>query len=837
MTPYFSTVRFSRACVLLLAASSLLISACQGGRNDSASRSVDTPTPEAPSPTPEAAPQLPPPAANLLGCEPLDPAHCLLPFPSNHFTREAAAGSVQSTDAGGTGLQLNFNALQMPRNIIGKPILPAEWNRNDGFSPGTMLITYVPGLAANDNGTIPGLVSLDRLGDYLKPDAKVVVINADTGERHPIWAEIDLNAGFFQPSTALGQPIPYLDGRDPMPALLIRPARNFEEGTRYIALLRHLSDAQGQDIPASDSFAACRDQGAEAAPRCAQLESAVFSALPDDIAREELYLAWDFTIASQQSLTARLLHLRDDAFASLGETMDKLPGEDGYQMGAAPSFTIDTVTENPREGIARRIEGHIEIPSYVIPIDPSPLEAMRENLASTFQMLPDVLSPLYDICRDIVPLSQPCLVFRPAEAIRFASTLSLPPNRFFYRPSDGPHPLYGDSLPDRLTATASMTKPFICNVPASASADNLMRPSVYGHGLLGSRSEVNSSHVTNMGALHNMMFCAMDWFGFSEGDLANILTMLLDVTNFPTLTDAAQQGMLNKMFLARAMVHPDGFSSHQAFQDDQGHSLIDTREAFYDGNSQGGIMGGPVVAISRDVNRGVLGVPGMNYSTLLRRSVDFDLYSIPLYAAYPDDLDRSLVLALIEMLWERAENNGYAHHMNTANSDNTPLPGSPDNQLLLHVGFSDHQVTMWSADVMARTLHAPLDRAMLDRNPQESQPEGQDRHPDIEEYFGFYDLAQEQGARFENGAYSGSVLSIWDEPWDAVEPETRCLDDSTVAAPLGNIPPRDSGDDPHECVRREPGARCQKSHFLHRNGQVLDVSAIRSDAACPPLPN
>ena len=35
-------------------------------------------------------------------------------------------------------------------------------------------------------------------------------------------------------------------------------------------------------------------------------------------------------------------------------------------------------------------------------------------------------------------------------------------------------------------------------------------------------------------------------------------------------------------------------------------------------------MGGSLTALAPDFNRAVLGVPGMNYSTLLRRSVDFD---------------------------------------------------------------------------------------------------------------------------------------------------------------------------------------------------------------------
>jgi hypothetical protein len=587
---------------------------------------------------------------------------------------------------------------------------------------------------------------------------------------------------------------PFADGRAPQAALLIRPARNFKEGHRYVVILRNLQDTTGALISSSTSFAACRD--GMAAPlaltdRCERLETDVFSAMPEDVAREELYLAWDFTVASQASLSGRLLHLRNDAFASLGETMDILPGEAGYAMGAAPVFSVDTITEAPREGIARRIEGTITIPSYVVPMDPSPLEGMRSTFVSIIEQFPDALAPLYDACRDFAPLDEMCIALNPAEAADFASIVSAPPNRFFYLPTDGATPLspWGDGLPDRLTSTATMTRPFICNIPSSATAANLARPSLYGHGLLGTRSEVTAGHVLSMGSLHNMMFCAVDWFGFSTGDLVNNVTLLLDISNFPTLGDAAQQGMLNMIFLARALVHPEGFSAHPAFQNSNGQRLIDTREVFYDGNSQGGIMGGSVVAVSRDVNRGALGVAGMNYSTLLRRSVDFDLYSIPLYTAYPDDLDRDLVLALLEMLWERAENNGYTEHLNTAGGPNLPLPGSPDNNLLLHVGFSDHQVSMWSADVMARSLYAPVDRTGLDRNPLEANDNASDRHPDEQEFALLGDLANPSGAHYESGQYAGSALVIWDETWDASEPETRCAEAHTEAAPLGNVPP------------------------------------------------
>src|SRR5690606_17225541 len=87
------------------------------------------------------------------------------------------------------------------------------------------------------------------------------------------------------------------------------------------------------------------------------------------------------------------------------------------------------------------------------------------------------------------------------------------------------------------------------------------------------------------------------------------------------VADRTQQGLLNFIFLGRAMTR--GFPGHKAFQNGEGASLIDTgAELTFDGNSQGGIMGGALTAVSPDIRRAVLGVPGMNYSTLLNRSSD-----------------------------------------------------------------------------------------------------------------------------------------------------------------------------------------------------------------------
>ena len=100
----------------------------------------------------------------------------------------------------------------------------------------------------------------------------------------------------------------------------------------------------------------------------------------------------------------------------------------------------------------------------------------------------------------------------------------------------------------------------------------------------------------------------------------------------------------------------------------------------------------------------MLGVPGMNYSTLLNRSSDWEgAYGEIAYATYPDKIDQQLAFGLLQMLWDRAEGNGYAHHMTR-----DPLPNTPPHQVLLQVAFSDHQVANVTAEVEARTIGAFL---------------------------------------------------------------------------------------------------------------------------------
>lgn len=491
------------------------------------------------------------------GCDPVDPAACLLPFPNDYFT-VADSGTA-------TGIRVDLQRDAMPRNVLGVRIDPREWNRNDGFSPGAMLLTQVPGLDLQRTGAAP----VTDIGASLAPDAPIVLINTRTGQRHPYWAELDANAA------------------DPARrALIIRPARNLDESTRYAVLLRNLRDAAGNPVPPNPVYAelARPTPPADGAlqRRWQYAQRALDSLRGAGVDLGGSYLAWDFTVASQRNLTERMLHMRDEAFRQLGSR--------------PPLLTIDSVTDFTAEqdpAIARRVTGTVLVPSYLN-----------------------------------VPLG--------------------PPGSRLHYDSDG--------LPGRLTLNTQLAR-FICNIPRTASGSAPARPLLYGHGLLGDASEIDSGALKAYMAESNTMFCATPWIGMATEDIPNVVLALADISLFPSIPDRSQQGFLNFLFLGRAMAHPGGLSARSAFRAPDGRPLA-TTDLVYMGNSQGGILGGALTAIAQDFTRSVLGVPAANYSTLLNRSVDFDQFKVVFDPAYPDKLDQQLVFALIQMLWDRGEATG-----------------------------------------------------------------------------------------------------------------------------------------------------------------------------------
>ncbi len=235
-------------------------------------------------------------------CDALDTKACLLPFPNDFFT--VRDRSMR------TGRRVDLSMLSMPRNVAGKPIDPTEWNRNDGFSPSSPVLTFVPGLDLHATwGSAQDHIA--HLDWSQRADAPIVVIDATTGRRHPFWSELDQHA----------------DVTDADRLLMLRPAIQFTEGHRYVVALRQLRRADRSVIEAGPVFAAYRDgtvpalrsrRGFEA--RVPQMERIFRDLDKAGIGRDDLFVAWDFTIASRQNLTERALHIRNRTFAGLGDT-------------------------------------------------------------------------------------------------------------------------------------------------------------------------------------------------------------------------------------------------------------------------------------------------------------------------------------------------------------------------------------------------------------------------------------------------------------------------------------------------------------------------------------
>ena len=423
------------------------------------------------------------------------------------------------------------------------------------------------------------------------------MINARTLRRQLIWTELDSNA-----STPANT------------ALLIHPAKNLREGERYIVALRNLRGADGAPLQPSAAFRALPrpdpDQLAARSSAAAPHMEGIFKRLKRaGVKRGDLYLAWDFTVASAHSLSGRLRRIRDDAFRGLGDTQPRRPrGE----------RRVAQVHDHARSPTSRRRR------------TPRSAAAWR--------------------ARSRCPATSTSRAARPGSRFRL-----------------GP-----DGLPVRTPGNVTNAN-FICNIPRSVDVGARRGAlSLYGHGLFGSAAEVNSisqpadRQRAQGGALRERLDRHVRRRRAQHDHDPQ------DLSALPGAGRPAPAGDAQLPLPRAGDDPPEGASSSSLAFRDAGGPLIDTRRLYYSGGSQGGIAGGALTAVAPDFTRSVLIVPAMNYSLLLTRSIDFDPFAQVLYPAYPDELTRPLLLSLIQTLWDRGEPNGYAWHMTDDPYPNTP---------------------------------------------------------------------------------------------------------------------------------------------------------------------
>jgi hypothetical protein len=130
----------------------------------------------------------------------------------------------------------------------------------------------------------------------------------------------------------------------------------------------------------------------------------------------------------------------------------------------------------------------------------------------------------------------------------------------------------------------------------------------------------------------------------------------------------------------------------------------------------------------------------------------------------------------------------------------------------MQVAYGDHQVSMWAAEFMARSIGAKLRVPALEPG----------RHPDSNPFFALEPVPA--------GDYTGSVLSFWDDgPLGG-----GAIDGGTAVPPVTNTSPfePDFGNDPHSLPRKDTIAQAQKSFFLMPEGEGKFVDTCDPAVPC-----
>jgi hypothetical protein len=615
-------------------------------------------------------------------CDPLDTSLCMLPFPNDFYT--------VPNHSFPTGRQVYFPPGAFPAATGAAAFDPTPWEGNDGFSPGSTILTHVPGLSL----AASGVATISDMGRSLRSDSPVVLLDATTGRRWPTWTELDVTDD--NPATQL---------------LIIHPARNLTEGDRYIVALRHLKTASGAVIGPSAAFASVLRGGVRSstvgAAYADHLRGDLATLARAGVASSGMYLAWDFTVASTQNITAPALTMRDQTFAALG-----------HRVGP---YLVTRVVNDPKglPSLAREVIGYFDVPSY-----------LTGPGGSTGSLL-----------------------------------------------TDG-----ANGLPEHVAGHIDEAN-FECEIPKAATAVHPADVGYYGHGLFGSAVEVTQSWVPQFSNAYDYAFCSTDWLGLSSSTLGLAVSVVNNLNGFPSLVDNLLQALLNAQVLGNLLENPAGFAKSPAFENAAHRPLIRAAHGLvYYGNSEGGIMGGAFTALSTEVHRSVLGVPGMDYAVLLPRSADFSPFHGLFDKAYPNPAVRQVGFDLLQMLWDRGETDGYAEQMTSG------LPGTPHHQVLLEEAFGDHQVTNIATETEARTIGARIHEPALARGRSlEAEP--------------FWDLkALGQGS-------PGPALFVWDT---GVPPE-----------PLTDTPPT-AGRDPHDTTPRSFPSFWRQMDTFFATGVVTD---------------
>lgn len=280
------------------------------------------------------------------GCENINVGHCLLPWPSDRFIENG---------------QLHLPTSHMPMSLAsGVRVDASQWERFDGFSPATSLMTLFEGDIQDDE-----LVNENEISQSILASSptQLYLLEGDTLVPVPHFAEVD------------GKDAQQNEKRP----LFIRPSKRLLPGRRYIAAISNLHTKDGASIKPSLYFQALKEHWDESALRLAHLPvseilarqshfDAMFEMLERaGVLRGPLLEAWDFTTATDSNIQSDLLVVKQDSDLQLPRAMTQ-----------CNVLTETPVTQNKNGKDVERgtmIDGTIRVPLYTQGPGPSSSES------------------------------------------------------------------------------------------------------------------------------------------------------------------------------------------------------------------------------------------------------------------------------------------------------------------------------------------------------------------------------------------------------------------------------------------------------------------------------
>jgi hypothetical protein len=243
---------------------------------------------------------------------------------------------------------------------------------------------------------------------------------------------------------------------------------------------------------------------------------------------------------------------------------------------------------------------------------------------------------------------------------------------------------------------------FVVDIPqCAATAIGPLPVLVFGHGLFGTApDELATGYEKQVGDFLCMIQIGTNWIGLANDDFPTLANDVLpDFNNLHIVTDRLQQAHVNAQVLTRlVLTHLKDDPALQV----NGKAVTDGSQVYYYGISDGGIQGTTFLALSEDVTKGVVNVPGCEWSTMMYRSADFSDLQAILVTVLPDPLDQQVLLAMTQPEFDFTDPASFAPHVLGAR-----LPGVPAKQILVQEAENDAQVPNIATRVLARTLGVP----------------------------------------------------------------------------------------------------------------------------------